>query len=146
VLIDGVSRGSLAQQAGLISNDVIVSVNGQRVDSTAGLWSTLAGLNGDPVEFGVYRNGQLLTVALPTAQGAQAGGFARPGCWGWGADGTPIYVTPAGAFGGRMGGQGLGPGGILVCPDCGTKVAHQRGVACYTVPCPACGTQMIRVQ
>lgn len=147
VLIDGVTQGSQAQRAGLTSNDVIVSVNGQRVDSTAGLWSTLAGLNGDgSVEFGVYRNGQLLTVALPTAQGAQAGGFARPGCWGWGADGAPIYATPAGAFGGRMGGQGLGPGGTLVCPRCGTTVAHQRGVACYTVPCPACGTQMIRVQ
>jgi len=146
VLIDTVTTGSAAQQAGLANNDVIVSVNGQRVDSTVGLWNTLAGLNGDPVEFGVYRNGQLMSVALPTTQSTLAGGFAGPGCWGWGADGTPIYATPAGAFGGRMGGQGLGPGGTLVCPKCGTTVAHQWGVACYTVPCPACGTQMIRVQ
>jgi serine protease Do len=123
VLIDGVSRGSLAQQAGLISSDVIVSVNDQRVDSTAGLWSTLAGLNGDPVEFGVYRNGQLMSVVLPTVLGTVAGGFP-----------------------GRMGGQGLGPGGVLVCSNCGTKVTHQRGVPCYAVPCPSCGTQMIRVQ
>lgn len=124
VLIDGVTRGSQAQQAGLINNDVIVSVNGQRVDSTVGLWNTLAGLNGgDPVEFGVYRNGQLMSVALPTASGTLAGGFP-----------------------GRMGGQGLGPGGTLACPNCGTKVTHQRGVPCYTVPCPSCGTQMVRAQ
>jgi len=124
VLVDAVTRGSRAEQAGLSVNDVIVSVNGRRIDSTAGLWSTLAGLDsGDPVEFGVYKNGQLTSVVLSTAAGALAGGFP-----------------------GRMGGQGLGPGGTLVCPNCGTRVAHQWGVPCYSVPCPSCGTSMMRVQ
>ncbi|MHC4695781.1 MAG: PDZ domain-containing protein [Planctomycetota bacterium] len=124
VLVDTVAKGSKAQQAGLVNNDVIVSVNGKRTDSTVRLWGILGGLGvGDPVELSVYRNGQLKFISLPTASGTLAGGFP-----------------------GRMGGQGLGPGGMLACPQCGTKVIHQRGVACNTVPCPACGTQMVRAQ
>ncbi len=45
---------------------------------------------------------------------------------------------------GRMGGQGLGLGGDCVCPSCGTRVAHQRGVPCYQVSCPKCGAKMTR--
>ncbi len=124
VLIDGVARGSHAERAGLSANDIIVSVNGQRIGSTAGLWNTLAGLDGDGrVEFGVYRNGQLTSVVLPTASGMLAGGFP-----------------------GQMGGQGWGPGGVLACPNCKTRVTRARGVPCYSVPCPSCGTWMIRVQ
>ena len=47
-------------------------------------------------------------------------------------------------WGGRMGGWGLGPGGNLVCHNCGTAVPHQRGAPAYTVNCPSCGTQMMR--
>jgi len=46
---------------------------------------------------------------------------------------------------GRMGGFGLGPGGECVCPNCGERVVHQRGVPCYTLKCPKCGTPMIRM-
>ena len=124
VLIDTVTMGSQAAEAGLRNNDLIVSINGRQVDSTTRLWSILAGLNtGDRVEFGIYRNGQLTAVLLPTASGTFAGGFP-----------------------GRMGGQGLGPGGTLICPNCGTSVTHQPGVPCYTVSCPSCGKQMIRTQ
>ena len=45
---------------------------------------------------------------------------------------------------GRMGGGGLGPGGVCRCPKCGATVAHQRGVPCYQVSCPKCGTKMVR--
>ncbi|MBN1299296.1 MAG: hypothetical protein JW997_06400 [Actinobacteria bacterium] len=45
---------------------------------------------------------------------------------------------------GRMGGQGLGPGGDCVCPSCGTKVAHQPGTPCYNIQCPKCGAYMAR--
>jgi S1-C subfamily serine protease len=122
VLIDAVTRGSQAQRAGLGPNDIIVSVNGRPIDSTIGLWNTLAGLNSsDRVEFGVYKNGQLMSVVLPTTSGTLAGGF-----------------------GGRMGGVGLGPGGSLICPNCQTKVTHQRGVPSVAVSCPSCGTWMIR--
>ena len=51
-----------------------------------------------------------------------------------------------GLRGGRFAGNrpGAGPGGFCICPNCGTKVAHQRGVPCYTVSCPKCGTRMVR--
>ena len=126
VLIDGMVRGSLAEQAGLVVNDVIVSVNGQKIDATADLWNVLACLNAaGPVAFGVFRGGRLISAALPAALPAALG-------------------TPAGGFPGRMGGRGLGPGGVCVCPNCGTRVAHQRGVACYSVQCPSCGSPMVR--
>jgi len=45
---------------------------------------------------------------------------------------------------GRNGGMGLGPDGNLICPDCGYIMPHQRGVPCYTIQCPQCGTTMAR--
>ncbi len=47
---------------------------------------------------------------------------------------------------GRMGGTrpGAGPDGNCVCPSCGTVVAHERGIPCYTIACPKCGTKMVR--
>jgi serine protease Do len=47
-------------------------------------------------------------------------------------------------WGGRMGGSAMGPGGFLVCPNCGIQVHHQRGVPASIVNCPSCGTQMMR--
>jgi len=40
--------------------------------------------------------------------------------------------------------QAKGPGGDCVCPQCGFKVEHQRGVPCTLRKCPQCGTFMIR--
>jgi transposase len=42
------------------------------------------------------------------------------------------------------GGQGLGPGGQCVCPNCGTKAEHILGKPCYEINCPKCGTKMVR--
>ncbi len=61
----------------------------------------------------------------------------------------PIGGGPGGrggAGGGRMGGNrpGAGPSGYCVCPSCGAKVAHTRGVPCYQQKCPKCGSQMVR--
>jgi S1-C subfamily serine protease len=124
VLLDGVAAGGQAQRAGLTVDDVIVSVNGRKTDTTADLWRVLAGLDGAGlVELSLYRRGRLVSVALPTTAGALVGGFP-----------------------GRMGGVVLGPVGSLVCPSCGTRVAHQRAVPCFTVPCPSCGTLMTRAQ
>ncbi|MCD6092942.1 MAG: DUF134 domain-containing protein [Candidatus Aenigmarchaeota archaeon] len=47
---------------------------------------------------------------------------------------------------GRMGGFGLGPSGECVCPSCGYRMAHQRGVPCFQCKCPKCGTLMTRAR
>jgi hypothetical protein len=59
--------------------------------------------------------------------------------------------TGRGGGGGRGGGRGRmggsaagGPGGYCVCPNCGAKAEHQRGVPCYEHSCPKCGTKMTR--
>ncbi len=45
---------------------------------------------------------------------------------------------------GRMGGFGLGTGGNCVCPACGHKQPHERGVPCNSINCPQCGQMMTR--
>lgn len=62
---------------------------------------------------------------------------ARPGRSGFGQGrGNP----------GRGHGQrgGSGPGGNCVCPACGYKTSHPRGTPCNQIPCPKCGTTMVR--
>ena len=46
---------------------------------------------------------------------------------------------------GRMGGSfSVGVDGYCVCPNCGTKVKHERAVPCASKKCPNCGTMMTR--
>jgi len=45
---------------------------------------------------------------------------------------------------GRGGPQSAGPSGFCVCPSCGEKTLHQRGVPCSSMKCPKCGKQMGR--
>jgi len=45
---------------------------------------------------------------------------------------------------GQKGGMGLGVGGSCVCPSCGHKEAHRRGVPCNGLKCPKCGAVMTR--
>ena len=57
-----------------------------------------------------------------------------------GRDGT----GPAGKGPGSGRGRGAGPTGYCVCTACGERVAHQRGVPCYSLQCPKCGKPMVR--
>lgn len=46
---------------------------------------------------------------------------------------------------GRMGGpEAAGPIGYCVCPQCGQKIAHERGIPCNQSLCPKCDVPMIR--
>jgi hypothetical protein len=39
---------------------------------------------------------------------------------------------------------GMGVGGNCVCPKCGSKISHTRGIPCNTLKCPNCGTTLVR--
>jgi hypothetical protein len=38
----------------------------------------------------------------------------------------------------------LGPAGFCICPKCGEKTTHRRGVPCQEERCPSCGARMLR--
>jgi len=40
--------------------------------------------------------------------------------------------------------KGGGPGGYCVCPKCGYKIPHQRGIPCSTLECPKCKINLVR--
>lgn len=43
-----------------------------------------------------------------------------------------------------MSGTAMGAGGNCLCPKCGHKIPHSRGVPCMSLECPKCGTSMVR--
>lgn len=46
---------------------------------------------------------------------------------------------------GRMGGSlAAGPAGACVCPQCGHRLPHERGLPCVQRRCPKCGIAMTR--
>jgi predicted Fe-Mo cluster-binding NifX family protein len=52
-----------------------------------------------------------------------------------------------GAGGGPLGpgtGQGAGVQDLCICPACGAKAPHERGIPCFQVKCPQCGKPMVR--
>ena len=38
----------------------------------------------------------------------------------------------------------LGPGGSCICPKCGARLAHRRGIRCEEERCPQCSARMLR--
>ncbi len=76
--------------------------------------------------------------------GGGAGGGRGGGARGGGAGGGRGGGAGGGGRG-RMGGpQAGGPGGSCVCPQCGRREPHARGVPCAQQRCPQCGIAMRR--
>jgi len=40
--------------------------------------------------------------------------------------------------------KGKGPEGYCVCPKCGYKIKHKKGVPCSTIKCPNCKINLTR--
>ena len=37
-----------------------------------------------------------------------------------------------------------GPGGDCVCPRCGSRTSHARGIPCHIQTCQECGEKLVR--
>jgi len=47
-------------------------------------------------------------------------------------------------FGKNKGEEKAGPGGFCVCPKCGKKIKHKRGIPCSTIKCSKCNINLTR--
>jgi hypothetical protein len=98
-----------------------------------------------------YRQGIGEDICPATGKGhGSAGGMAKPG------GGRRAGCGPGAGAGGRPRGSGApggggpvtvkGMAGQCICPVCGAKAPHERGIPCFQVICPQCGQPMEREQ
>lgn len=91
--------------------------------------------------------GELKAVVGAWLEGRLAApAFRMPGCRGrgWGSAGRGAGEGVRFARG-RMGGSfAAGTGGVCVCPKCGRREPHLRGLPCVQRACPQCGAAMVR--
>lgn len=74
------------------------------------------------------------------------GSFLMPGCYRHGRHGfmTAAELSEFRHRGCGAGPIAAGPEGYCVCPDCGFRVPHVRGVPCVSLRCAKCGAMMSR--
>jgi hypothetical protein len=93
-----------------------------------------------------YRRGPAGAMREGSMMSRQGGGSGMPGAGqGQGRGGQGRGEGRRGRGLGRMGGPfAAGAAGTCVCPACGHREAHQRGVPCVQTQCPKCGIAMVR--
>lgn len=62
---------------------------------------------------------------------------------GWGQGRGPGQGQGKGLGRGNKFGESAGE--FCVCPSCGEKTPHQRGIPCNSINCPKCSVAMVRV-
>ncbi len=78
-------------------------------------------------------------------QGRMGGGRGQGGMGGDRGQGGGMGQGRGGQGRGRMSGPLAGGAiGTCVCPKCGERMAHERGLPCVQRKCPKCGTAMAR--
>ncbi|MEW6660068.1 MAG: hypothetical protein AB1424_15530 [Thermodesulfobacteriota bacterium] len=97
---------------------------------------------------GLYRQ-NLRELKCPEFKGHQGGKKAMPGGKGRGASrgqgGSGGGCRQTGGGPGRPGGgQSPGAADFCVCPACGGRAPHERGIPCLQINCPQCGKPMVR--
>lgn len=70
-------------------------------------------------------------LAMPGGKGGQGAGRGPGG-----------GCRAAGGPGGAGAGSGTGVGNVCICPACGAKAPHKRGIPCFQINCPQCGKPM----
>jgi ssDNA-binding Zn-finger/Zn-ribbon topoisomerase 1 len=143
VMASSVYGNSTAERGGLQQGDVIVKFNHRKVRNVIEFKQAVAAVPPEKrVRVKVYRIGEKKKLTVMVGEGEMEGVIMGDNIHPAGAQAA--VITRNG--GDPMGGYGFGPGGYVVCPDCGFKMLHQRGVPAYTLNCPKCDAAMVREQ
>lgn len=136
VFVARVYENSWAEQGGLLHGDLIQKFNHKKVGRLTtfqNLVTTAPSEKRVPVR--VVRNGKKVKLNVMVGEGEMEGVTIPQG----------QAVALWGPGGGRIPrGYGLGPGGYIVCPQCGYKTLRQQGVPVYSQRCPKDGGVMVR--
>ena len=143
VMASSVYGNSFAEKGGLQHGDVIVKFNHKKVRNVIDFKLAVAAAPPEKrVKVKVFRIGEKKKLTVMVGEGEMEGVIMGTN--------TPLVGAQAAVIarngGGRMGGYGFGPGGYVVCPDCGFKMLHQSGAPAYTLNCPKCDVTMVREQ
>jgi cation diffusion facilitator family transporter len=137
---------SIAEKQGIRINSLRTQKKGSVV--TANLEITLpsdlkvetaSAISGDLRKKLMKEIGNLSYVAIQIKSHEMETGFYKPAFghgFGWQRKGRFRRGVEAAQDG--------GPDGYCVCPKCGYKIAHERGIPCSTLKCPKCNINLVR--